>query len=39
MEAIKSKDEKKAEKLANAHIINAYENIKKNIGEMEDGQD
>ncbi|MCR4851563.1 MAG: GntR family transcriptional regulator [Lachnospiraceae bacterium] len=39
MEAIKSKDEKKAEKLANTHIINAYENIKKNIGEMEDGQD
>ena len=39
MEAIKSKDEKKAEKLANTHIINAYENIKKHIGEMEDGQD
>lgn len=39
MEAIKSKDEKKAEKLANTHIFNAYENIKKHIGEMEDGQD
>ncbi len=39
MEAIKAKDEKKAEKLANTHIINAYENIKKHIGEIEDGQD
>lgn len=31
MEAIKEKDEKKAEKLANQHIINAYENIKRII--------
>ena len=38
MEAIKQKDEEKAEKLANKHIINAYENIKKHIGEIEDGK-
>lgn len=34
MEAIKEKNPKDAEKLANKHIINAYNNIKKNIGEM-----
>ena len=30
MEAIKEKDAKKAEKLANKHIINAYENMVRN---------
>lgn len=36
MEAIKDKDSEKAQMLANKHIINAYNNIKKNIGEMND---
>jgi DNA-binding GntR family transcriptional regulator len=30
MEAIKAKDADKAEKLANMHMINAYENMVKN---------
>lgn len=34
MEAIKLRDGKEAERLANQHIINAYENIKLSIGEM-----
>jgi len=38
MEAIKSKDGAEAERLANQHIVKAYENIKKSIGETEDEQ-
>ncbi|MCQ2080213.1 MAG: GntR family transcriptional regulator [Lachnospiraceae bacterium] len=34
MEAIKSRDTKEAERLANQHIVNAYENIKLSIGEI-----
>lgn len=37
MEAIKSKDAELAEKLANQHIVNAYENIKKSMGDIENG--
>lgn len=35
MEAIKAKDSLKAEELANRHIVNAYENIKISLGEIE----
>lgn len=34
MEAIKDHDSGKAEQLANQHIVNAYENIKKSLGDM-----
>lgn len=38
MEAIKEKNSAEAERLANQHIVNAYENIKNSLGETEDGQ-
>lgn len=36
MEAIKNHDADKAEELANQHIIIAYENIKKSLGDLKD---
>lgn len=38
MEAIKAKDAEEAERLANQHIVKAYENIKNSIGDSDDGQ-
>ena len=38
MEAIKAKDKDKAERLANQHIVNAYDNIRLNLGDMNDGK-
>ena len=43
LEAIKDKDEDRAEKMANEHILNAYENMVKNglyeaYGTKEEGQ-
>jgi len=38
MEAIRDHDANKAEQLANQHIINAYENIKTSLGEMQNGK-